>query len=218
MLKYSAFKEVRRHLLLGAIAVLIVFCAYFHCAISRFEETLLQERLSGYQSEVDCICNTIDYLVDLDKNWDTHNYQKTLSYMVSNIRATGDTYAELFDDQLNRLPVGTPLLAGLSFPLEEYPEIVDSVKSADNGKTRAQCVGPAEREYDLSFYWRWVPTDRECKNRLLVVIGVSKCSVNASMRDPVTYGTAALIVVTSIFIVGSLMIVTVRKSHKRKEV
>ena len=47
-------------------------------------------------------------------------------------------------------------------------------------------------------YFRWVPTDTAWGNRLLTVVAISRYSVDTPLSGWIVYGTASLIIVTTL--------------------
>ena len=103
------------------------------------------------------------------------------------------------------------------FVLQDRPEIVDMVRSADSGEYFGSFdpqVVPAHTWY---LRWQWIPTDNEYDNRLLLLIGCSEYSVNTKINDSMVYSSAALLIVSSVCVVGSIMALTVRKPRRRTD-
>ena len=71
--------------------------------------------------------------------------------------------------------------------------------------------------HDLYLFYRWVPTDKNYSGRLLVMTGVSKYSINTKINDWISYGAIALIIVSAIFIISTVMLIY-RLGYINKEV
>ena len=195
-------------LFLSAFLVLIGFCVYFSWAIPHVAEVLLEEKRISRQFDIDLICDEIDLYVEQDKNWETYRYRQILSHMVSKIDATPGTYAELFDDNFVTMSERTPLVDAAPFDPREYPQLNLAMKTQDRGEMKVWFDKKHIQPYDMHVYWRWVPTNHEHSHRLLVVIGVSKYSLDSSISGWITYGAVALIVTASMFIVGCVIFIT----------
>jgi len=139
-------------------------------------------------------------------DWDAFEYAEVLSNVATQIDATGGTYCQLFDWSLMGLSDRTPLFDGAPFDPFEYPAIVQAVRENESGEASVWFEGKGIVPHRMHLYYRWVPTDGTLQNRLLMIVGVSKFSVNTGISSGVTYGAAALIAVSAVFIVGSVVL------------
>ena len=195
----------RKYLPALAILILAAFCMYFYLSLNNMSDTLLQEKIISRRFDVDLVCDEIDKFVEIDNDWNTYDYETILSYVVTEIDGTVGTYAELFDGHLNSLSERSPLFKGAPFDPREYPELIDFVKLNESGDMTVWFDKEGITPHDLYIYFRWVPTDKNLSNRLLVMIGVSKFSVDSNISVWVTYGAASLIVVSFVFIVTTVL-------------
>jgi len=190
----------------AAFIILIAFCAYFNYALAHINDTLLHEKIIDRRFAVDLACDEIDRLVMLRDDWDGFEYVTILSSVAAQIDATGGTYCQLFDGGLQSLSDRSPLFDGAPFDPWEYPALVQAVRSNECGEAAVWFDKEGTVPHTLHLYYRWIPTDETVENRLLMVVGVSKFSINAEISSGVTYGAAALIAVSAVFIVGSVVL------------
>jgi len=198
------FNKKNRYLLAAALLVLVLFCVYFAYALST---AMVQEKFTDRKLEADLICDEIDDFLILDNDWGSYDYQSVLSKMVSQIDATVTSYAELFDEGLASVSVRTPLFNERPFDPKDYPGFLEAIGHNERGDIAISVGGgggaPAYTQY---MYFRWVPTDKTLSNRMLVVVGVSKYSLNNGIPPLIEYGAVALIIVSSIFIIGATIL------------
>ena len=212
---HSMHKNTKRYALLGAIAVLIGFAVWFQMILNHMHDSLLQERIASVSHDVDFVCDTLDYLVERDEGWDIEKYQEVLVFLVSKMDAAADSrlYAELFDEQLNSISTRSPLFAGSPFDPREVPDLFAVLQSEESGYflTEHTVQGKA---HDMHIQFRWIPTG-DHHNRVLLVVGVTKYAINTEIAVWVSWSVVAIMFVTAIFIVGSMMALTVEKRRHR---
>jgi len=205
--------NTRRWFLLGAILFLIGVAAYFHFAMEGILNALLQERFAAVKYEAEHICSIVDYLVDRDGGWEVEKYQGVFSFLVGKMDATSNSYAELLDEQLNKLSERHPVFPSKTFDPKEYPDFLQLLLTENSGDYMVM-FDPMDGEtapHPLYLYWRWVPTGKQHENRLLLIVGCTQYSVNARIADWLIYGILALFFISTIYAIGSLMILTVEK-------
>jgi len=108
------------------------------------------------------------------------------------------------DGVIVMMPVVSPNARGVNDI--GYPEIVSAIMSRENGTYKLWFDKEGATPHDLYIYYRWIPTDKSLDNRLLVMIGVSKYSVNTNIGAWITYGALALIIISAIFIIGAVIL------------
>ena len=210
-------KNIDRLTLLGAILILIAFCAYFHIVREHATHSILKQKLFDIECQIETVCSTIDTLVEKHNNWENGIYLDALSIFTTKMDAMPNMYAKLFDEQGNRLSDRIVLTDDKwSFDLSEYPELKEQFYQSVEGTAIVHCK---KRFIDVYFYWRWIPLGRMHENKMLMIIGVTKYSVCTELdRRLVNGGIIALIIVAAIFIVGSLAVRTVNRHRKGRSV
>jgi len=111
----------------------------------------------------------------------------------------------------------TPLFDDAPFDPWEYSALVQAVSENERGEITVWFEKEGAIPHRLHLYFRWIPTDETLQNRLLMIVGVSKYSINTGIGSGVTYGAAALIAVSAVFIVGSVVLLSyVQGMYDRK--
>ena len=198
--------STRKYLFLIPFLLLIGFCAYFYAAMNHMEDRLLREKIADRRFAVNIICDEIDRLVETDDNWGVYDYVTILSDVVAQIDGTGGTYAELFDEGIHGVSERSPLFDGAPFDPMEYPDLARAMRENEAGEMVVEFDKPGAPKHDLSVYFRWVPTDTTLEHRLLVVVGVSKFSIDSDISVWVAYGAAVLIIVTAALMLGAVIL------------
>jgi len=202
-----AFIKKHGYVFAVALMILVLFCGYFAYSFSAVNTALMQEKLIDRTFETNLICSEIDYLISKENDWGIYDYQSFLSQMISQIDATVTSYAELFDENLNNLSVRSPLFKEKPFDPKNYPELLQAVEQNERGEIIIDIEqGNGISAYTNFVYYRWVPTDKALSNRMLVLVGVSKHSVDTEIPALIEYGAIALIIVSSIFIIGATIL------------
>ena len=198
----------RRVTLYIAYGIIVAFCLFFYFAITHGYEVLIREKFIDRQFEVDLIADKIDTMVDAKDDWDTYDYVELLTSIIERIDATGGTYAEIMDAGLNTVSARHPLRGVLFRPLE-HPAVVEAISNNERGELTVRFDGPGVRPlrpHDLNLYYRWIPTDASLNHRLLVIIGVSQYSIDTTFSVWITWGAAALLLITSFYMIQSSML------------
>jgi len=207
-------------LLLGAILFLTGFAFYFHYELGKAREALLQERFAAVKYEAEHICTIVDYLVDRDGGWEAEKYKGVFSFLAGRMDATSNSYAELLDEQLNKLSERHPVFPSKTFDPQEYPDFLQLLMTEDFGDYVVM-FDPEDGQttpHPLYLYWRWVPTGNHHENRLLLIVGCTKYSVNASIADWSVHGIVALLFTSLVCIIASIATMTVeRRKESRHE-
>ncbi|MCL1859574.1 MAG: hypothetical protein FWF92_10135 [Oscillospiraceae bacterium] len=209
-------KGWRKYLFAAALAVLAAFCGYFYFAIEHVNDMLMQEKIIDKRFDVDLICDEIDRFVELENNWEVHNYGKILSGVIMQMDSTDGIYAELFDENLESISKYEQQTSvsddnSFNFNIESYPEFIREVKTNESGEIWVCFDKDGTDAHDFYIYYRWVPTDKNLSGRFLAVIGVSKYSVNTGISSWITYGAVSLIIISAVFIVSTVTLLCRRK-------
>ena len=204
----------RRVIAVVLLAILAALCVYFSQARSRMNETLLQEKVIARRDEINLVCDMVDRFVERDNDWGQYDYEKTMSDAMSQIDSTGGsgTYAELFDSDLSGVSDRSFRFEGVRFNPLDYPGVIETVLSNEHGEFEIRFDGLGAPAHTLHMYFRWVPTDKSLEGRLLVMVGVSKFSVDTTISAWITYGVIILIIVYAIF---ALNYIFRQLGHKR---
>ena len=66
---YHIKKNTKIYYLVGTIVGLMAFAMYFQVAKDQMEYNLLREKSEAITWTINCICDTMDYLVDRRQDW-----------------------------------------------------------------------------------------------------------------------------------------------------
>ena len=204
-----------RYLFLLPIIILISFTGYFYQAHKLVYEMLINEKYIDRQFVVDIACDEIDRIVTLNPNFSKDNYITVLRHVAEEIDNTYGSYGELFDHELNSQSTRNHFFADSPLKIFDHSEIVNAVSNAERGKVVLWYNKPSIPQHYLYIYFRWVPTDSENKDKLLLIVGVSKYSVNSKIGVKMIYGTVALIIISTIFVTAALIILLERRARRR---
>ena len=189
-----------------AFLTLVAFCVYFYWAISHTEEMILQEKLTDLRFGADVVCDQIDHLATYNKDWGVYDYPALLARAVEKVDASEDTYAELFNADLDSISERTPFYEGAPFVPAEYPALISAMAVGERGEMTVWFDKPGVIPQDTHLYYRWVPSDTTAEDRLLVLVGASKYSIDNSFSAWITYGAIALILVTAVLITSAVVL------------
>jgi hypothetical protein len=205
-------KKTRQYVLFGATIILGLATWYFYAAAGYMQDALLNERLRAVERDISYICGGVDYLVAADGGvWKYEKYQTMLEHVTTLVDATENVYAELLDANYNRLServVSEHNEVSLNFDPRVYDDLMARIKQEESG-TMTIPHTIENGEVDVHLYWRWIPTGVQHQNRVLFIAGVTKYSVSMQMASWLTYGIIGLFAIVMVFIVGSIMLVTV---------
>jgi len=198
------------------MVIFLGFAVYFQLAANHIRHTLLQERLLAVEKEVSYICDTIDFVVDqTGGEWELEKYQDTIAFVAEQLDSTVNIYAELRDS--NMVTISKRIIpeddkwrfAGVT----NYPVFMDHVLKEDSG-TLIIPSDPLDAQFrpapvvDVHLYWRWIPAGNY-ENRVLLIVGVTRHSIQTELSGWLVYGIIALFFVSTVSVVGSIMLLTV---------
>ena len=197
-----------RYLLAVALVIMLAFGVYFYVAFDHAESRLVAEKYNARIMTTNVLCVTIDAFVDAGRDWGVYDYDAILSSVAAYIDASGrdaSSYAELFDSNLKSLSERTPYYPLMPFDPHDYPELIQAVMQNEIGRATILLEHPGD-PHNIYLYYRWIPTDQSLDNRLLLIAGVTKHSVNHHISQGVKYGAAALIIVSTGLILWTVML------------
>ena len=214
---YYAQNTTKKCLLLTAILILAGFAFYFHAACDHVYYTLLKERRAAAELNVDYFCDMVDYLVERDGGWDMERYRDTLVAFTECVDATSNVYAELMDESYMTLSERIlPEEDSWWFEPREFPDLMKQLKTENAGTCDIVCPCGSSESVTVYLHWRWVPTDIAHENRVLLMVGVTQYSVNASLASWVYGGVIALLFTAAVFIIGSIILLTAEPKVSRR--
>jgi len=199
-----------KYILPAALLLLIVFAIYFTYVFDYADNKLIMEKYDARIMTTDVLCETIDTFVELSRDWNEYDYDAVLASITAFIDASGEdasSYAELFDADLNSLSERTPYFPDTPFVLKDYQELEDAVIARESGRITLW-FDKSDEPHDIYLYWRWVPTDSTLNNRLLLVTGVTKYSVNNAITQDIKNGAILIVGLTAALIVAAAILLT----------
>ena len=202
--------------LLVAIAILIAFAFYFHSAKEHVFRSLLHERVAAIKNDVDYVCDMVDYLVVEDGGWCVEKYRDSLAFLTERIDATPNVYAELMDGSFSAIS-NRVIPEGDSwwFDPRQCPDLMALLQSENTGNYSVMCPENG-MPLEVHLHWRWIPTCGQHENRVLLIVGVTQYSVNTRIEDRFIYGIIALFFTSAVFVIGSMMLLTVEYRKRRR--
>jgi len=217
-------RDTKRCILAGSILILGCFAGYFQALSEHAYDSLFQERLRSVERDVDYICGTLDHLVTTDEHWNPAKYLSAISFVTERVDETPNVYAELLDE--NFVTLSTRIIPDddkWRFDKNNHPEFLELLKSEETGhfvlmSDPFDALFRPAPSVSVYLYWRWIPTGAHHDGRVLFVVGVTKHSVDTNLADWVSWCTALLFIVTAIFIVGSMMFLSVDRRRTGRQV
>jgi len=180
-------KKLNLYIIVFSAAMLVLLCFYLFTTYNYINEILLQEKIIDRTNE-------IDRFIDLFSEWKSEECNEVLTAYINKIDASGGTYAELFDGDLNSVSIRTPLFKETPFELQNYPALMELIRVNERGLTSVWFEGVDS--FELNIYYRWV-NDHD-----LVVIGVSKYAVDTEISYVMTYRSMMFVVIIAVFVLG----------------
>ena len=210
---------MRRYILLGEVLIMIGFAFYFHMAREHVFRSMLKEKAVAVANDVDYTCSMVDYLVEQDGGWEAAKYMDSLKFLTERIDATPNIYAELLDSQFTTLSNRiVPEDDKWYFEPREFPELMHRLKTENNGSCAVKCperMCPySKNPLEIYLHWKWIPTNKQSENRVLLVVGVTQHSVNTALENWMVYGIIILMGTFLVSVICSFIQATVEKRKR----
>ena len=195
-------KNLHIIVLLANVCIILIFFIVFALNLS---SKFLSEKVFDRRMEIDLICDMAESGGSRDK----------LIESISKIDAVGGkgTYCEIFNSNLKGLSDRSPYWEEVLFNPLKYEDFRDAVQFSSRGKFDLWYDAKEGGEsHILHIYFRWIFQDT--KEPLLVIVGVSKYSVETDIDSGLDVGMWLIVssVAISIVLFG---ISTFRKVRKR---
>jgi len=194
-----------RYLILVAFIILIAFCVFFYFAAGAMQESLINEKYIDRKLDVDLLCGAVDRLVAIRDDWNEYDYTAIIQEIVESLDATSRTCNQLLDMDLNMIAARTPMFSDSPIIVTEYPSLVEAIRENESGECTIWFDKPGIPSHEVKVYFRWVPIDPLAANRLLVMVGVSRFTIDHEVIGLVAYGEAALIIVAAVFVLCAVI-------------
>ena len=200
------FNDRRKYLLLLPLLLAAVSSLYFYYTYQQMETKLVLENFANKKMIVRLLTQNVSKYAEIDKDWDTYNYKDIIIYDVSRIDEAKGTYAELFDEKMTPMSPRAPSFAGNPFLIEKFPDVIARILSNEHGEAIVPFAKDATSSpHDLYLYWEWLPSDTSLKNRYVVLVGVSKYSLNAEIGKWLAYGAIGIILLLAVLLVITII-------------
>ena len=182
-------------LLIPAIVIIliVVLSAVIRQEIDRM---LLTEKLIEKRFEIALIAEQIDSRIEEADDWasDYDRYLNTILISIELLDKVDMTYAAVFDEALQNVSARSPSYEGSPFEPAEFEEFVTAVRANEGGDLILPFTPPGAQSRPMFLHFRWVPSNADMSNRLLLVVAISKFSINARISTWVQVATILLVV------------------------
>ena len=198
--------DSRKYLFQAGLLILIAFCLYFSASFRNMQEALIREKIDDRILCIDVICDEFSYLPDSLDALSPDDCRTMIARMVESLDSNSKTYVELFNGDLNSLTERYPIFPETPFVIHEFPLLVQEMLDNLRGEMTVFFDMPGVSPHDLHIFYRWVQIDKATGSRLLLVVGISKFTLENDIAAWVSYGAIALIIITALFIVASIIV------------
>ena len=200
--KYVSSKaEIKIRVLILIVVIIAIVAGGANIVSNGIDRMLLAEKLIEKQLEIDLIVEQTDSAIKKDNDWESayKHYVDSVMIGMELIDRVHMTYAAVFDENLQNLSARSPSYDGHPFKPDIFPEFIEAVKSNESGKLVLPFTPAGSKERDMYLHFRWLPSDSALPHRLLVVVAISKYTINT--RISMWVQIAASFLVIAIFII-----------------
>ena len=204
---YKRYNDWRKYILPLAILICVGFGMFLLKAYYAHEDSLVREKAWEKRQDVNLLCDTAERMIELSVDAEMVQYalQYAISYMESEFTST---FAQLYRFQGGRLSPMIELSPGVGGgekhdPLA-YPEFVDAIQHSETGSLIYWYATEEAGGRNIYMYYRWVsiPDGNGYETKYLVAVGISKFTISEHLSPNIIYGTIALVIVASTFLLG----------------
>ena len=189
------YNDIRKYLISATLLAVGIFCLFFGKVADHLEETQVENQVVSRKMLVDLMCSTVNHQQSKGVAWNAEAFKEVLLYEVDNIDKAKGTYAEMFDEHMASLSSRNPSEGIRPFVLTDYPDVLGKMREVESGRVQVMLSATeGGSAYPLHLYWRWVPSDPDLPGRYLVVLGVSKHSIDVTYSNMLLYGALVLVV------------------------
>jgi hypothetical protein len=212
----------RRWYLLIPLIILAFLIWYQLLSSSAIEALLLQEKAHERRQSTELIHAMMETFVEKGISADAREsiLVAAVAYMEANFDST---FAQVYDEQLNPLNVlHLGVGGGEKHDPLDYPEFIEAVLAALNSDSDEKAGDlvywyetPQAGGRDIYMTFRWMPTDYENSERLLVAIGISRFSLTAHI--PMVYDAVIWIMIFVVAFTTLLMVFVIIRQTVRAD-
>ena len=199
---HASFIAEAKTLLLILILVAVVILVVFNVISNEIENMLLAEKLIEKHFQVALIAEQTERFIEKGDDWTSEYdyYIGTILVSLEMIDALEMTYAAVFDQDLANLSVRSPSYEGSAFEPTVSPEFVDAVKTNELGDYVLPFTPKGSKERDMYIHYRWLPAESALENRVLIVVAISKYTINTRISTWIQI--IAILLVIAVFVGG----------------
>ena len=176
-------REYRTRVIVIAVIYLTIKASLCWGSTVSINNGLLQEKFTEKVQQVDMLANYIDEMVKVDKDWGIYDYVRTLHGAVDFVDEQYMTFAAQYvysGGKLNAVSHRTPSYAGSLFDPTKYDEFMGDIYTHENGQLILPFTPADEPMRDMYTYYRWIPTNPELDDRVLIVVAISQYTVQTN--------------------------------------
>ena len=180
-------------------AIVVILIVVLSAVIKQeIDRMLLEEKLIEKRFEISLITEQVDSLLAKSNDWEDarDRYLNTILINIEMLDKVDMTYAAVFDEQLQNLSARSPSYEGSPFEPTVYPEFVEAVRTTELGDLTMAFTPPGSQTRPMYLHYRWVPSDKAIRDRVLLVTAISKFSLNASISTWVQVSTIVLVLLS----------------------
>ena len=200
----KAMSKLRISILVPTIIAILVLL-FFGMLQKEIELMLLSEKVVEKAGSIDMITEQADRFVLHNGKWDENYeiYLDTLLGSVEMIDRLPMTYAAVFDHALQNVSARSPSYEGSPFEPNADLGFIQAVQANDSGDYELPFTPPGAEERTMYIHYRWLPSDAATVNRFLVVVAISRFTINtriATWTHIAAIGFVAAALVLTLFL------------------
>jgi hypothetical protein len=183
-----------KYMYLAPIALMIVLSVFFVQLYDHFYETILEQNFANKVDDVNVMAVLTDMFIFLDDDW-----AEEYSYYRTHIRLSVETLnkqnATKFTTMYNEdYEVVAPDKYKAYDPLAVDSKLKQLVEGGGMGEYRLKGNNGTD---EIKVHYRWIPSDPNLEKRFLVIVGVSRDSLDSKIANWVFIAAILLLLITS---------------------
>jgi hypothetical protein len=199
-----------KYLFILPIIIMIAFSLFFNRLTNEKQDNLLNEKFVEKKLAVAAIAHHADSFIEMDNNWEENYgyYKQSIIFDMRLFDTAYMTYAMAFDERLAPITKQVNYTGGFNPIL--YPSFREEVFENEMGDMIIHYKPKplAGDEWDVHLHYRWVPTNKEMKDRILIVVGISKETLVTKIADWYNISSVALIIVTTLLNIAMVVVIS----------
>jgi len=154
------------------VCLFAVYALFFNYAIGNMYKSFIASEYKNWKTSIDMLCDEIEYFQPSERR------AEALARAITAVDANAGTFAAMYDRDLAIVSGRSPVIDTPFEPMA-YPDLVRMFQAAKRGEATVWFDMPGVEPHDLHVYFRWV-------GDALIVMGVSKITVDAAIGSYVT--------------------------------